>query len=61
MRFESIAGVEPFISSMNKLADQNLAERVPVEMGRVVVPFAPRHWRGESRAAEACEAKAQVV
>jgi STE24 endopeptidase len=27
--FESIAGVEPFISSMNKLAEQNLAERTP--------------------------------
>jgi Zn-dependent protease with chaperone function len=27
--FESIASVEPFISSMNNLADQNLAERVP--------------------------------
>jgi STE24 endopeptidase len=27
--FQSIAGVEPFISSMNKLADQNLAERSP--------------------------------
>jgi len=27
--FESIASVEPFISSMNKLADQNLAERAP--------------------------------
>lgn len=27
--FESIATVEPFISSMNKLADQNLAERTP--------------------------------
>lgn len=27
--FGSIASVEPFISSMNKLADQNLAERVP--------------------------------
>jgi STE24 endopeptidase len=27
--FESIAGVEPFISSMNKLAKQNLAERTP--------------------------------
>jgi STE24 endopeptidase len=27
--FENIAGVAPFISSMNKLADQNLAERVP--------------------------------
>jgi len=27
--FESIESVEPFISSMNKLADQNLAERTP--------------------------------
>lgn len=27
--FESIASVDPFISSMNKLADQNLAERSP--------------------------------
>ena len=27
--FESIASVEPFISSMNKLAAQNLAERTP--------------------------------
>lgn len=27
--FESIASVEPFISSMNKLADQNLAEKTP--------------------------------
>jgi STE24 endopeptidase len=27
--FESIASVEPFISSMNKLAEQNLAERKP--------------------------------
>jgi STE24 endopeptidase len=27
--FESIGNVEPFISSMNKLADQNLAEKTP--------------------------------
>jgi Zn-dependent protease with chaperone function len=27
--FESIVSVEPFISSMNKLAQQNLAERTP--------------------------------
>ena len=27
--FQSIASVKPFISSMNKLADQNLAERTP--------------------------------
>lgn len=29
--FESIASVEPFISSMNKLAQQNLAERSPAK------------------------------
>jgi STE24 endopeptidase len=29
--FESIATVEPFISSMNKLAEQNLAERAPAQ------------------------------
>jgi STE24 endopeptidase len=27
--FESISSIEPFISSMNKLAEQNLAERMP--------------------------------
>ncbi len=27
--FESIRSVQPFISSMNKLAEQNLAERTP--------------------------------
>jgi STE24 endopeptidase len=27
--FKSIASIDPFISSMNKLADQNLAERTP--------------------------------
>ena len=27
--FESISNIEPFVSSMNKLAEQNLAERVP--------------------------------
>jgi STE24 endopeptidase len=27
--FESITSIEPFISSMNKLAQQNLAERTP--------------------------------
>jgi STE24 endopeptidase len=29
--FESITSVEPFISSMNKLAHQNLAERTPAK------------------------------
>ncbi len=30
--FESISSIEPFISSMNKLADQNLAERTPSKL-----------------------------
>ncbi|HEY6767443.1 MAG TPA: M48 family metallopeptidase [Candidatus Sulfotelmatobacter sp.] len=30
--FESISNVEPFVSSMNKLAAQNLAERVPARL-----------------------------
>ena len=29
--FESIASIDPFVSSMNKLADQNLAERMPAK------------------------------
>ncbi len=34
--FESIASVEPFISSMNKLAQQNLAERTPSRLVEVL-------------------------
>ncbi len=34
--FESIANVEPFISSMNKLAQQNLAERTPSKWVEVI-------------------------
>ncbi len=34
--FESIASVEPFISSMNKLAEQNLAERTPARWVEVL-------------------------
>jgi len=30
--FQSVSSVEPFISSMNKLADQNLAERTPSQL-----------------------------
>ena len=41
--FESIASVEPFISSMNKLAQQNLAERTPSKMDRGAVPLASRN------------------
>ena len=34
--FESISSVEPFITSMNKLADQNLAERSPSRLVEVL-------------------------
>jgi len=34
--FESIASVEPFISSMNKLAAQNLAERSPSKLVEIL-------------------------
>jgi STE24 endopeptidase len=34
--FESIASVEPFISAMNKLAQQNLAERTPSRLVEVL-------------------------
>ena len=34
--FESIDSVEPFITSMNKLADQNLAERTPSRLVEVL-------------------------
>ncbi len=34
--FESIASVEPFISSMNKLAGQNLAERTPSRLVEIL-------------------------
>ncbi len=34
--FESIASVEPFISSMNKLAEQNLAEKTPAKWVEVL-------------------------
>jgi len=57
--FRSIASVEPFISSMNKLADQNLAERTP---SRFVEWFFYSHPSITSRVAAAeAWAKAQDV
>src|SRR5882724_1792780 len=38
--FQSVASVEPFISSMNKLAEQNLAEKNSIALGGMVFPFA---------------------
>src|SRR6266436_6680698 len=48
--FESIASVEPFISSMNKLARQNLAERTP---SRLVEVFFHSHPAISKRVAAA--------
>jgi STE24 endopeptidase len=54
--FQSIASVEPFISSMNKLADQNLAERTPA---RWVEWFFQSH-PAISRRVDAAEAWAKM-
>jgi STE24 endopeptidase len=54
--FQSIASVDPFISSMNKLADQNLAERSPA---RWVEWFFQSH-PAISRRVSAAEAWAKV-
>jgi STE24 endopeptidase len=43
--FKSIASVEPFISSMNKLADQNLAERSPSKWVEWFFYSHPAIWR----------------
>ena len=50
--FESIASVEPFISSMNKLALQNLAERTPSKWVEVLFHSHP----AISKRVEAAEA-----
>ena len=50
--FESIASIEPFISSMNKLADQNLAERRPSKWVEMIFHSHP----SISRRLEAAEA-----
>jgi STE24 endopeptidase len=54
--FESIGRVEPFISSMNKLADQNLAERKPSRLVEALFHSHP----SISRRVAAAEAWARV-
>lgn len=54
--FESIATVEPFISSMNKLAGQNLAERTPSKWVEVLFHSHP----AISKRVAAAEAWARV-
>jgi STE24 endopeptidase len=60
--FESIASVEPFISSMNKLALQNLAERTPSRWVEVLFHSHPaisrrlaaaEAWRAQNQPADA--------
>ncbi len=60
--FESIASVEPFISSMNKLAQQNLAERTPSKWVEVLFHSHPaiskrvaaaEAWRSQSAGPQA--------
>jgi STE24 endopeptidase len=58
--FESIASVEPFISSMNKLAQQNLAERTPARWVEVLFHSHPAISR-RLAAAEAWRAENQPV
>jgi STE24 endopeptidase len=43
--FQSIRSIEPFISSMNKLAAQNLAERQPSKWVEWVFHSHPAIWR----------------
>jgi STE24 endopeptidase len=54
--FESIANVQPFISSMNKLAEQNLAERTPSKCVEVLFHSHP----AISKRVEAAEAWGRV-
>jgi STE24 endopeptidase len=58
--FESIASVEPFISSMNKLAVQNLAERTPSRWVEVLFHSHPAISR-RLAAAEAWRTENQPV
>jgi STE24 endopeptidase len=58
--FESIATVEPFISSMNKLAQQNLAERTPGKWVEVLFHSHPAISKRVA-AAEAWRAHNQAV
>jgi STE24 endopeptidase len=58
--FESIATVEPFISSMNKLASQNLAERTPSKWVEVLFHSHPAISKRVA-AAEAWRAQEQGV
>ena len=58
--FESIASVEPFISSLNKLAEQNLAEKTPSKWVEVLFHSHPSISR-RLAAAEAWRVQNQPV
>lgn len=59
--FESIESVEPFISSMNKLADQNLTERTPSRLVEVLFHSHPAIAKRIEAAREYAEGDSEPV
>jgi len=59
--FESISSVQPFISSMNKLADQNLAERSPSRLVEVLFHSHPAISKRIEAAREYSEREGEAV
>jgi len=59
--FESIGSVEPFISSMNKLAEQNLAERSPSRLVEVLFHSHPAIAKRIEAAQEYAEGSSEPV
>jgi len=59
--FESISSVQPFISSMNKLADQNLAERSPSRLVEVLFHSHPAISKRIEAAREYSEHEGEAV
>lgn len=59
--FESIESVEPFITSMNKLADQNLAERTPSRLVEVLFHSHPAIAKRIEAAREYAEGDSEPV
>ena len=59
--FESISSVQPFITSMNKLADQNLAERSPSRLVEVLFHSHPAISKRIEAAREYSEHEGEAV
>ena len=58
--WENIAAIEPFITSMQKLADQNLAERTPNQVVEWLFHSHPSIGRRVAAAEEWAKSKAIV-